>query len=181
MPTKRQPRTKKTKTYKRAGKSVVKSIKHGTPGTYSRGLNELAKRFTLLGCTEEEVAAHLGISVVTLNEWKKVHPSFAKAIIDGGELADAHVANALYKRATGEAVVNGKQIVADVRAQEIWLRNRRRNKWARTTEEEEPPPPAPAVVPVVNINQIDFSRYTSEQLEQLAKLIAAGTAPPGKG
>lgn len=178
---KRQPRPKGTKTYKRAGKSVVKSIKHGTPGKYSRGMNELAKRFMLLGCTEEEVARHLTIDHATLIQWKKDHPSFLKAIIDGGEAADAHIAQTLYHRAKGDIKVNGKQIPPDVRALEIWLRNRQRKRWTRPTEDEETPPaPEPIVTPIVNINQIDFSKLTTEQLEQLASILAAGAAPSGE-
>jgi hypothetical protein len=181
MPYKRK-KVKTSATYKRKGKEIIKALAHGRPGEYvAKAHNELAKRFMLLGCTEEEVAVHLGITHHVFIEWKNRYPSFAQAIIDGGEKADARIADTLYKRANGDIKVNGKQIAPDVRALEIWLRNRQRKRWTKPTEEEETQQPAvPIVTPIVNINQIDFSKLTTEQLEQLATILAAGAAPSGE-
>jgi transcriptional regulator with XRE-family HTH domain len=53
------------------------------------------------GLTEEQIAKNLGISVQTLNVYKKDHPEFLESLKRGKEVADIEVENALYKRAIG--------------------------------------------------------------------------------
>jgi hypothetical protein len=73
----------------------------GRPTEYREEFNELAFNYSLLGCTDKEMAKFFGVSEVTLNEWKKKHEEFLKSIKAGKEDADAKVAKSLYKRAIG--------------------------------------------------------------------------------
>ncbi len=63
------------------------------------GLREVAILFSL-GHTDEEVGQILGVSEVTINNWKK-DKQFALALKKGKEFADAKVEASLYKRALG--------------------------------------------------------------------------------
>lgn len=187
---KRQPRTSTTKTYVRKGITVVKSDTHGTPGKYSRKMNKLAKAFALLGLPEEDIAKHLEIEVATFIAWKKEHPSFLKALIDGGEKADAYVAKSLYRRALGLTynetttrregrktiiTTTEKTVPADIRAAEIWLRNRTaaRKRWSSRPEEDLPPPSTPTI----NINTIDLSSIGEDTIRKLLKSAKPGQSP----
>lgn len=198
MPTKRQPRTKQTKTYKRKRKQVVKSLAHGRPGEYNKKAHDvLALDFMLLGLTEEELAQRFGIAHLTLIEWKQKYPSFAKAIKDGGEEADAAVARSLYERAKGydynestirtdkngvTRTVSKKSLPADIRAAEIWLRNRThaRKRWTKTVEDEEPPPPAAAPQITINNQVIDVSKLSDGAIRELIASVKPGEPQSGQ-
>lgn len=103
------------------------------------------------GLTDAQVAQNMGISPSTLYEWKKKHLEITEALKKGKEVVDIQVENALLKRALGykyhevtqERVVDRdtgteeikttkivtKEVVPDVGAQAIWLKNRRPDKW----------------------------------------------------
>ena len=53
------------------------------------------------GLTEEQICTNLGISVATLNVFKKKYPELAKALKKGREIAITEVENALFRRALG--------------------------------------------------------------------------------
>jgi len=188
MSKRRQPSKKKT--YKRGKITVVKAINHGKPGEYNKAFDKLVFNFMLLGCTEERIAQHLGIAHNTMIEWKNRHPSFAKAFIDGGEKADAEVAKSMYRMSKGykanevttrkegkktSVTIVEKNVAPNVRAAEIWLRNRTasRKNWTRGPEEDDPKAPEP---PTININQIDISTLGEDVIRKLLT-----TAKPGKG
>ena len=117
----------------------------GRPTKYEgKKTDEQVYKLCLLGCTDVEIADIIGVSEDTIHEWKKVHPSFSESIKSGKEVADADVAEKLLMKAKGYDVVeerlvfeDGRHIIkkvkkhipADTRAQEIWLRNRRRKSW----------------------------------------------------
>ncbi len=73
----------------------------GRPTDYKPEYVNIAFNFALLGATDKELAAALEVNVDTINEWKKAHPEFSVSINDGKAKADARVASALYKIATG--------------------------------------------------------------------------------
>ncbi len=56
---------------------------------------------SLLGLTDQQLADFLGISCETLYAWKISYPEFRESITRGKIEADAHVAEALYRRACG--------------------------------------------------------------------------------
>ena len=120
--------------------------KVGRPSQYREEYNEQARKLCLLGATDKELADFFGVSVVTLNNWKSQVPEFLSSIKEGKEIADATVADRLFKRATGyehKAV----KIVADAKtgmdhtveyieryppettACIFWLKNRQKDKW----------------------------------------------------
>ncbi len=61
----------------------------------------LVERWMRDGLTEEQVCTNLGISVATLNKFKKQHIELAKVLKKGRDIAVTEVENALFKRALG--------------------------------------------------------------------------------
>ena len=103
------------------------------------------------GLTDEQIAANIGISRSTLNEWKKKYSDISDTLKRGKEVVDIQVENALLKRALGytytettrekqfnpetgqyELVVTKtveKEVQSDTTAQIFWLKNRRPEQW----------------------------------------------------
>lgn len=71
------------------------------------------------GLTDEQIAHNMGISTVTLYDWKKKYPKMANALKKSKEVVDRMVENALFKKA----------MEGDTTAQIFWLKNRRSNDW----------------------------------------------------
>jgi len=108
-----------------------------------------ARRLALLGCTHTTIAVHLGISDSTFSKWLKSSRKFEEAVKAGSLEADADVASALYRSATGNRRTVQKEIVLkdgkdrecvevvdvvledapNVTAQIFWLKNRQRQLW----------------------------------------------------
>ena len=110
----------------------------------------MAKRLALLGLKDAEIATVFGVNLNRLMNWRGEHPEFASALAMGRELADAQVAEGLYKRATGyeapavkffkfgspkdgnEEVVSQaymEHIPPDPTAGKFWLTARRPDLW----------------------------------------------------
>lgn len=125
---------------------------HAEPGPgrnskYQEWMPEQAHRLALLGLTDRELAAAFGITLETYYVWKQTYPAFSERIESGRTLADANVAQKMYKRATGmtvyedriaknskggeEVVRTAKEIPPDTRAAIWWLSVRQRDRgWA---------------------------------------------------
>jgi len=99
--------------------------KVGRPSKYSLVDIDQVERLSLLGLTDEEMAAFYGINVATLYRWKNEHSEFSEALKKGKEEADGHVARSLYNEAVG----------GNVTAQIYWLKNRQPKKWRDKPEE----------------------------------------------
>ncbi len=101
---------------------------------------------SLLGLTDQQLADFLGISCETLYAWKLSYPEFRESITRGKIEADAHVAEALYRRACGYShpavkifMPSGasepiyapytKHYPPDTKAALRWLMNRQPGKW----------------------------------------------------
>ena len=117
---------------------------------------EAARKFGLLGYTDEEMARSFGIGKTTINRWKKEFREFREAVVAGKELADVEVAQAFFRRAIGyeypsEKIVtlsigNGESVVErvpitavvlpDASAALNWLKNRQPAKWRDKQEHE---------------------------------------------
>ncbi|SPF55705.1 conserved hypothetical protein [Candidatus Desulfosporosinus infrequens] len=101
------------------------------------------------GCTELQVCKNLGISVCTINEYKKKYPELVKALRKGRDVAITELENALFKRAAGMSYeetkvsirdVDGVQVkftekttkyaLPDVAAIYILLKNKDRGNWS---------------------------------------------------
>lgn len=126
-------------------------VGHSIPGPgrdslYDPSMNDQARKLALLGLTDEEMAKFFGVTEVTFNAWKAENPAFLWSVQEGKVVADANVADSLYKRATGEHVeiekvhtnkMTGEATVVKVKtfipgeagAAFNWLKNRRRGNW----------------------------------------------------
>lgn len=106
-------------------------------------INE-AKELSRAGLTEAEMAAHFGVSVVTLRLWKGRDPSFQSACQHFSDVATGRVVATLYDRAVGyyyeaeEVRVIKDQIVRvpvrkfvepNIAAIIFWLKNRDPEQW----------------------------------------------------
>jgi organic radical activating enzyme len=112
---------------------------------------EQALKLCRLGATDKDMADFFGVVESTLNLWKQAHPEFSEALKEGKGLADAEVADKLFKRATGYSHPAVK-IVADAKTKEehvveytehyppdttaciFWLKNRRPDVWRDKVE-----------------------------------------------
>ena len=128
-----------------AGKS-----KGGRPSEYRDEFSVQALKLCRLGATDKELADFFGVNEDTVNEWKKVHPAFSESLKEGKGLADAEVADKLFKRATGyeheavkiSATPDGREHVTryteryppDTTAAIFWLKNRRPDLWRDKTD-----------------------------------------------
>lgn len=125
----------------------------GRPSKYRAEFADQARKLCLLGATDKDLADFFDTTEQTVNAWKQAHPEFLESLKSGKSLADAVVAEKLYRRATGyehEAV----KIVADAKtgaehtvpyteryppdttACIFWLKNRQRDKWRDKVDTE---------------------------------------------
>lgn len=93
------------------------------------------------GLIDKDIAYNLGVSESTFCGYKKKYHELMQALMEGKEVADARVENALYKRAVGYTYdeityENGvetrrvtKQVAPDTTAGIFWLKNRRPDRW----------------------------------------------------
>lgn len=123
--------------------SIVHKI--GRPSLYDSDFHPaFAFKLCSLGMTDSDIAFLFEISEQTVNNWKKQFPQFLGSIKRGKVIADANVAQSLYRQAVGyelpeiltfelqkgefkkvvETVETVKHYPPDVRACELWLRNR---------------------------------------------------------
>lgn len=115
----------------------------GRPSQYLPEFAALAKNYCLLGADDAKLGELFEVSVRTINRWK-AFPDFAAALRQGKDAADAEVAVALYRRATGyshpdvhvsnfqgEITVTNivKHYPPDTNAATWWLKNRQPKQW----------------------------------------------------
>lgn len=170
MNTPKPNKTAKAKVSTKAGKSTVarperlknkqmaeKEVKQpkrpvGRPTSYKPEYSSQAYRLCLLGSTDKEMAGFFGVSEQTLNAWKSEFPEFLESTVEGKVVADAKVAESLYKRATGYTAkkvitANVAGVISDVKevndyvgpdtsAASLWLRNRQPAKWRDKIDHE---------------------------------------------
>jgi hypothetical protein len=117
----------------------------GRPSLYREEYAEQARKFCLLGATDQELADFFEMDVRTIYDWKRTKPEFSKAIMRGKMQADAEVAAKLYERACGYthgavkiyraddgSVIKVPYTVEyppDTQAASLWLRNRQPRLW----------------------------------------------------
>ncbi len=108
------------------------------------------------GYVLEEIAKRIGVSRLTLSNWRKRYPDINDALNTGKEIIDYKVENALLKAALGyetkeikvtlgKKIVNGeivemlketttKQVAPNVTACLAWLNNRKFDQWKRNRD-----------------------------------------------
>lgn len=145
---------------------------------YDKDKPTQAYRLALLGATDREIADCLLISYETIKKWKQNYPEFLAELNRGKMEADSKVAEALYHRAIGYEMddvdikmYKGTIIKTPIRrkfppdswAAFKWLTLRQRAHWTdvRVTESTQTN---------VNINKIDVSGLTTEELRMLKSI-----------
>lgn len=125
----------------------------GRDSLYDPSMNDMARKLALLGLTDEEMAKFFGVSKKTFYNWQDQFPAFFHSVQEGKIIADANVAESLYKRATGEHVeiektyrnkqtgefekVTVKQFIPGESGAALnWLKNRRKESWRDKVEHE---------------------------------------------
>lgn len=131
---------------------TVEASKGGRPTLYNATLHpQQAHRLALLGLGDNQMAAVMGISPGTFNNWKKEHEEFLNELDQGRDEADGHVAAALLQRAVGYShpdvdikMYKGdiietpiiKHYPPDTAAALTWLKNRQPRLWRDRTVTE---------------------------------------------
>ena len=121
----------------------------GRPTLYKPENPELARKFCMLGATNDDLAGCFEVAGSTIDEWIATIPEFAEGVRQGRDVADAAVVQKLYSRAMGYSYETTKVLLyrgepvpvpqtvyypPDVRACIFWLRNRRRRDWLEKAE-----------------------------------------------
>ena len=116
----------------------------GRPSEFKEEYVKIAHRMCLLGATDAELADAFDVCETTINAWKLAHIEFSEALKSGKAMADAMVAESLFKRATGYQhpavkIFNdqGAPLIVDyieryppdTTAAIFWLKNRQRATW----------------------------------------------------
>lgn len=129
----------------------------GRPSKYTKQIADQTYKLCLLGATDKDLADFFEVNEDTINEWKKVYPTFSESIKKGKSIADANIADRLYQRAMGfehdseeikvvsigqnlgssiERVPVRKVYPPDTTAAIFWLKNRQRDNWRDKQEVE---------------------------------------------
>lgn len=116
----------------------------GRPSAYRKEFAQQAKKITLLGATDMDLADFFGVAISTINLWKLKHPEFSESLKVGKDSADERVISSLYHRAIGYShpevdirAVDGvivqtpltKHYPPDTTAAIFWLKNRRKEEF----------------------------------------------------
>lgn len=116
----------------------------GRPTKFNEFLASEILELARLGKTDEEIAESVGVSVASLNVWKKTKGGFLEALNSCKKIADSKVMAALFHRATGyshpavkifcsEGQIYSEEYIEhyppDTTACIFWLKNRQRDQW----------------------------------------------------
>ena len=121
----------------------------GRPTKYKTEYCKHAAKLCKLGATDADLAEFFEVNEDTINEWKKVHPSFSESLKEAKEhFDDSKVEASLARRAQGfmrvKEVFNPEgvkeliqeEVPPDTTACIFWLKNRRSAKWKDKQELE---------------------------------------------
>jgi hypothetical protein len=75
--------------------------KPARPADCKPDICDLARKFCMLGATDEDLAELLEVEPATIADWIAGFPDFAMALKQGREIADATAAERLFQRAIG--------------------------------------------------------------------------------
>jgi len=103
---------------------------------------EMAYKLAILGLTNQQIADVFDVSLFTLDEWTKKHDDFGWKLNSGRSFADADVAIALHKKATGYRKKVAKAHFDDNVGQ-----------WATCEYEEEVEPNLQAIITWLGLRQ----------------------------
>lgn len=121
----------------------------GRPSKFKPEFCKQATKLCRLGATNKDLANFFEVHVDTIAEWINQHPEFSESLKKGKALADAEVADKLFKRATGyshkalkwfshEGQSWSEEYIEryppDTTACIFWLKNRRPDLWRDKVE-----------------------------------------------
>lgn len=148
------------------------------------------KRLCEMGMTNREIADFFQVSVHTIHRWRANYPEFAEAFVTGKELADDRVERALYNRAIGysydsekivtislgknagtaiERVPIVEHVPPDVKAAELWLKNRRPKEWGGRVAD---PGEGEDTSKYIELSPVDYSELTQDEALLLHRLLS---------
>jgi transposase len=124
-------------------------LKKGRPEKYNVKLLPQATTLCMLGCTNKQLADFFGVHIDTIYDWKKEHPEFSDALLNGREKAACKVVVNLFQRACGYShkedkifchdgeIIRAetvKRYPPDVKAITMWLKNKFPDMWSDKKE-----------------------------------------------
>ena len=151
---------------------------------------DLARKFCMLGATDDELAELLAVEPATIAGWIAGFPDFAAALRQGRAIADATAAERLFQRAIGfshevEKVVQsgGKPVTVkyieryppDTTALVFWLKNRQRARW------RDRPEPEPEFATDDALAELEAAGLRARERARDGRAAAPGDSPPPTG
>jgi len=145
---------------------------------YNQKFAEKAFKLSLLGADDRVLSIAFDVPMDAIDEWKKEYPEFVEAIRRGQLEADANVAHALYKNATGyyyeeDVIVTSKGNTQVVRVKkykkpESWAAN----KWLEKKQKENWADEKKTIIQKTNVHveKMDLSILSNEELNIAKKL-----------
>src|SRR4051794_33985430 len=73
----------------------------GRPSSFKPEYTEQVEKLCKLGTTDRDLCLFFNVAPQTIENWKKTYPDFFLALMKGKQEADANVAEAMYRNATG--------------------------------------------------------------------------------
>jgi hypothetical protein len=148
----------------KGNKNAVGNKGGGRRSQYKPEYAGWAEKLAKLGATDADLAEAFDVTEATINAWKKAHVEFALSLKSGKLVADAEVAEALYRRAVGyshpdvhisnyqgEITVTPieKHYPPDPTSMIFWLKNRQPAKWRdKPAADDDDQPPAPVKIEI---------------------------------
>ena len=178
---------------KRNSNPPKKSNGAGRPSLYNDSFPERAFKLCLLGLTDEQLGVAFGVSVNSIDNWKRTKPEFLKAIVKGKQEADAEVVHSLYQRAVGYShpdvhISNfqgditvtkiTKHYPPDVKAAFGWLFNRDKIRWRDVRRMEHTGADGG---PIKVHDEIDLTGLNTEELEFVQRIGLKAKGKNGSG
>lgn len=148
---------------------------------YPENAADRAYRLSLLGLRGQDLAVAFGVKESTIDRWKEKYESFATAIRRGTQEADGHVAQSLYRRATGfsypdihisnfkgEITVTNvtKHYPPETLACIFWLKNRQREQWRDVQSREVTGKDG---MPLAHNVKLDLGDFTDSELAMIER------------
>jgi hypothetical protein len=153
--------------------------KRGPKSGFNNKIVSTVSRLVKDGKTEEQIAEIIGVSRMTLHNWKGRHPELLYAMRESKQMADELVEAALFSRAQGyshpeqkvfctkdgDIITHNtlKHYPPDSTAAMFWLRNRQPKKWREKTESDT------VVNNINNVTQLSDEQLEAKIAEKLAK------------
>lgn len=156
--------------------------KKGRPTKYKPEYAKMATPLAMIGYSEEKIGEFFGVNRDTILQWKKRHPEFSGAILDGRAKATAKVVISLYQSAVGYShpedkifnnngvplvVPTTKHYPPNFKSMKLWLTNKEPEYWKDKHEVAVEDRTIRLELPSVQKaeNDEEFQRLVEEQLK----------------